>query len=162
MEQWKDVPGYGGRYRVSDRGNVTGAKGPLVPQMQNSGYLVVHLYLDGNRTISLVHRLVAKAFVCGSFAGAHVNHKNRDKTDNAAANIEWVTRSENVNHAYATGHAGPTRYAVRGVPLVGGKELVFASQVAAEKALCGRASSAIHHCLVGKKKSAYGYVWNRA
>jgi hypothetical protein len=162
MEQWKYVPGYGCRYQVSDQGNVQGLKGLLTPQTQNSGYLVVHLYLGGARRVRLVHALVAEAFVPGRFAGAEVNHKDAKKPNNCAANLEWVTRSENIQHAYANGHKGPTRFAVVGTPLHGGFEVRFNSQLDAEKALAGKASSAIHHCLIGKKKSAYGYLWGRA
>jgi hypothetical protein len=42
-----------------------------------------------------------------------------------------------------------------------GRRVRFVSQVAAEIALSGRKSSAIHHCLIGKKHTAYGYTWTR-
>lgn len=162
MEQWKDIPGYEGRYQVSDQGRVRGPKGELAQQLQNSGYLIVHLHLAGRRRVRLVHTLVAEAFVPGRFAGAQVNHKDCCKRNNAAVNLEWVTRSENMRHAYANGHKGPPRVAVRGVSVADGHEVRFDSQLQAEKYLAGRASSAIHHCLIGKKKSAYGYIWSRA
>lgn len=162
MEQWKDVPGYEGRYQVSDLGNVRGLKGPLSPKLQNSGYHVVHLYLRGKRTVHLVHVLVAKAFVLGHFEGAQVNHVDCTKTNNDSSNLEWVTRSQNIRHAYANGHAGPRRFAVVGVSLLDGSVIKFDSQLIAEKTLTGKASSAVHHCLTGKKKSAYGYRWSRA
>jgi len=161
-EQWKDIPEYEGRYQVSDLGQVRGTGGCLAQQPQNSGYLVVHLYLRGSRRVRLVHALVAEAFVAGKFEGAQVNHKNYVKRDNCAENLEWVTRSQNVRHAYENGHKGPRRCAVRGVSIEDGSVLYFRSQLAAEKALAGRASSAIHHCLIGKKKSAYGYRWSQA
>lgn len=162
MEQWKDVPGYEGRYRVSDQGRVRGLKGEIAQQPQNSGYLVVHLHLAGRRRARLVHTLVAEAFVPGRFEGAQVNHKDCCKHNNAAVNLEWVTRGENMAHAYANGHPGPRRVAVRGVSVADGHVVRFDSQLQAEKYLGGRASSAIHHCLTGKKKSAYGYIWSRA
>jgi hypothetical protein len=162
MEQWKDIPGYEGRYQVSDAGTVRGAKGPLAAQRQNSGYLVVHLYIKGSRRVRLVHALVAQAFVPGFFPGAHVNHKNGRKADNTAVNLEWVTRSENMRHAVANGLTSAPKMAVRGVSVDDGHVVYFDSQLRAERTLAGRATSAIHHCLVGKKKSAYGYTWSRA
>lgn len=162
MEQWRDIPGYEGRYQVSDAGRVVGLKGVLTPQVQNSGYQVVHLYLNGRRTVRLVHSLVAECFVHGRFNGANVNHRDGVKTNNAASNLEWVTRSQNMLHAVAAGLTNTPKKAVRGVSLTDGSELTFPSQLAAETTLAGRASSAVHHCLVGKKKSAYGYTWSRA
>lgn len=50
-----------------------------------------------------VHRLVAMAFVAGYSPQLEVNHKNGEKQDNAAANLEWLTKLENLEHAVATG-----------------------------------------------------------
>lgn len=161
-ETWKDIPEFEGRYQVSDLGRVRNPQGVLRPQLINSGYFVVHLYADGARKAALVHRLVALGFVDGHFEGAHVNHKNADKQHNIATNLEWVTRSQNMLHASTAGLMRPPRYAVRGVAVLDGHVVCFESQLAAEKTLTGRASSAIHHCLIGKKKSAYGYRWERA
>lgn len=122
MEQWKDIPGYEGRYQVSDQGRVkslpfmqryllrngkesyrrTGER-ILAQQPNNRGYMLVHLYDDGERKGCTVHRLVAQAFVPGHVYGLDVNHKNGIKADCRAENLEWVTRSENHRHAFATG-----------------------------------------------------------
>jgi hypothetical protein len=164
-EEWRDTPGYEGRYQVSDAGRVRGAKGLLSPQLVNSHYLVVHLYFNARRQIHLVHRLVAEAFIPNLEPKPTVNHKDGVKTNNVVGNLEWATRVEQMAHARSTGLAPlqpATRRRVVGHPLAGGVAVYFESQLDAEKALCGRASSAIHHCLMGKKKSAYGYVWNRA
>lgn len=162
MEQWKDIPGYEGRYQVSDLGRVRGQRGILKPQKINSGYLVVHLCYCGTRQARTVQRLVARAFVAGHFDGAHVNHKDSDRLNNAADNLEWVTRTGNMQHAKAAGRMKCRRYPVVGIAVTDGAEIRFDSQVAAEIALCGRNSSAIYHCITGKKKSAYGYTWRRA
>lgn len=121
-ETWANVSGYEGLYQVSDQGRVracaacqrythwrTGAElfrrvkeRPVVPQRINSGYLIVHLYRGNKRTALLVHRLVAAAFVSGD-GTLTVNHKNGDKADNRAANLEWATHGENHAHAVAAG-----------------------------------------------------------
>lgn len=119
-ENWKDIPGYEGRYQVSDLGRVkslafyqrcvfkNGVEGKrltkeriLATQVQNSGYVLVHLHLDNERKAHTVHRLVASAFVPGY--AAEVNHRDGDKSNNAASNLQWVSSSENKQHALSTG-----------------------------------------------------------
>jgi len=107
-EQWKDIDGYEGLYQVSDRGRAKRvAGGPsthagriLKPIKHPNGYLTVTLYRGGKSKQMLVHRLVAIAFLGDPPPGCEVNHKNGDKTDNRTENLEWVTASENMKHAY--------------------------------------------------------------
>lgn len=47
----------------------------------------------------LIHRLVAEHFVENPDSLKEVNHKDGDKMNNEASNLEWVTRSENLAHA---------------------------------------------------------------
>jgi len=164
MEIWRDIPDYEGRYQVSDMGRVRGMTCVLQAQVVNSGYLVVHLHLDGARRARTVHRLVAQMFLPPDALRPEVNHKNTNKTDNKATNLEWVTRPENVAHARDNGLLRPSRHAVVGVSLLDFSEVIFVSQRHAECALSGtgKQSSAVHHCLIGKKQSAYGYTWRRA
>lgn len=162
-EQWKAIPGYEGRYRVSDRGRVRNAAGKVLARnLQNSGYYIVHLYSGGraSRKPYLIHRLVLAAFV--GVDNAHCNHKDGDKGNNALGNLERATRSENMQHAFATGLAEPPRMAVVGYPLCGGEPVRFASQVEAEEKLRGRRTGLISRCLAGKCGSGYGYEWRTA
>ena len=73
--------------------------GRLLKQaLQTMDYLVVNLY--GTK---LVHRLVAKAFIPNKYNKLEVNHKNFIVGDNKVENLEWVTSSENTQHAYDNG-----------------------------------------------------------
>jgi hypothetical protein len=120
-ETWRAIAGFEARYEVSDLGNVRAAprlqrythwrtgrelfrRVPgrvLAVQLQNSGYLIVHLHADGKRVVRLVHRLVAEAFLDGS--GDEVNHDSGVKTDNRASNLEWQSSTGNKLHAVAAG-----------------------------------------------------------
>ena len=96
-EQWKAVRGHS-NYQVSNMGNVrnviTGHV--LKPYNDLRGYLRVDL--GRNCRGQKVHRIVALAFCGPRRRRPVVNHKNRDKHDNRACNLEWVTYAENTAH----------------------------------------------------------------
>jgi len=107
-EIWKDIPNYEGMYQVSNLGRVkslnynhTGKEGVLKPQSNKDGYYQVLLWEGGRRKTNKIHRLVMLAFLGES--DLHVNHINGIKTDNRLENLEYCTRSENIQHAYDTG-----------------------------------------------------------
>ena len=57
----------------------------------------------------MVHRLVADAFIPNKLLKPQINHKNGVRDDNRLENLEWVTASENVRHAYDTGITKPAK-----------------------------------------------------
>lgn len=59
------------------------------------GYLICGLKgSDRKHCFPLVHRIIARLFVLGDQT-LTVNHKDMDKANCAASNLEWVTHSEN-------------------------------------------------------------------
>lgn len=76
-----------------------------------NGYCAVSLAKNGVVCRMHIHRLVAEAWVPKQDAAKtlHVNHKNGEKLDNRADNLEWVTPSENTRHAYEIGKKKATR-----------------------------------------------------
>lgn len=100
-EIWRNVPGYGGKYQVSNKGRVmsfaqkkTGVA--LKPQPQR-GYLFVDLCDGvGGRKRYAIHRMVLDAFEgpppVASFQAAHANGC---PTDNRASNLRWASPKDN-------------------------------------------------------------------
>lgn len=75
----------------------------LSPCIANHGYPEIAVMVEGKRTKYRVHRLVGRAFVDGYFDGASIDHKDCDKTNNRADNLEWVTLSENTRRQWENG-----------------------------------------------------------
>lgn len=69
----------------------------------------VFLRKDGRYFTCLVHRLVLEAFVGPCPPGYETNHGNGQKADNTLANLEYVTPSQNLQHAWDTGLMPRTR-----------------------------------------------------
>lgn len=67
------------------------------------GYKVVTLSVNGKCTTHTVHRLVAIAFIPNPNGKPFVNHLDGNKHNNHVSNLEWVTGSENTQHAWDTG-----------------------------------------------------------
>lgn len=147
-EQWRPACG---PYEVSSVGRVR--RGPLLLRQYKSstGYRRVSLVLDGKPATRSVHRLVAAAFVPNPRALGVVNHLDRDRDNNRAANLEWTSTRGNIEAALAK----PVER------LVGGVVMEHFSSVAAAGAAIGRvnAASAISACCRAKRCSAYGSRW---
>lgn len=112
-EIWKDIEGYEGRYKVSNLGNVKGMlfhgrshEHSIKPVLHHTGYLIVQLSKHPPKS-SVVHRLVAKAFIPPVAGKPCVNHIDGNKTNNRVDNLEWVTYAENTKHAIQAGLMNP-------------------------------------------------------
>lgn len=116
-EEWKDIKGFEGYYQVSNLGRVRSLdrvvtytngkvhchKGRLLKFSDNSfGYQQVHIHKDGKPYTLVVHRIVALHFVDGYAEGLEVNHKDEDKHNNRADNLEWCDHLYNSNYGTKT------------------------------------------------------------
>lgn len=117
-EQWKTVDGTD--YAVSNLGRMASMKRNkwrvLNPSKDSGGYAVVGMWRDAKSTRPLVHRLVASAFLPVPPTSAHeVNHRDGNKANNRADNLEWVTHAENMRHSYdVLGRVGANTNPCRG------------------------------------------------
>lgn len=114
-EIWKEIPGYEGVHWVSDRGRIwtvfrwvamfNGARckygGFRKPGGKKKSYLWIEL--DRFSRGRPVHRIVWEAFRGPIPEGKEINHRNGKKRDNRISNLEVVTHSENMKHAYDNG-----------------------------------------------------------
>lgn len=106
----KPIKNFEDRYSVRPDGAVVSHKTglPMKASLSNSGYEFVHLSAAGRRYHGYVHRLVAEAYHPQVEGMTDVNHIDGDKRNNAAENLEWISRSGNLKHAYRLGLRKPT------------------------------------------------------
>lgn len=105
MKGFKDIKGYEGLYKINNKGEVYSYYRNIIikNQLQNTGYMSIILCKDTNKKLHLIHRLVASAFIDNIQIKPCVNHIDGDKTNNNLNNLEWVTYSENRQHALDNG-----------------------------------------------------------
>lgn len=90
-------------YCVTYDGKVYSNKsGRFLAQQDLKGYRRVTLWANGKKCSMLVHRLVAMAYLSNPEGKLTVNHKDGNKSNNIASNLEWATHSENMQHAIIT------------------------------------------------------------
>lgn len=98
----RKVNGFPGYY-VSADGEVfqmSGKLAKLVTQTTVSTGMMVSIKKGDAYTTRMVHVLVGEAF-CDRPAGAtFVKHRNGNKADNRAENLEWVTKKVKIGPAY--------------------------------------------------------------
>lgn len=115
----KAVKGYEGYYEVDQFGRVYSVdrvisvndngrqyEKPLKSKqmkqsMHTKGYKMVSLTKEGKTKSLFVHRIVAEAFIPNENELPMVNHKDEDKTNNFAENLEWCTASYNRTYGNA-------------------------------------------------------------
>lgn len=182
MEQWKDIPGYKGRYQASTAGRVRSldrevfvderkskrgsfmrkCRGRILrPGPHSSGHLSVALGLGCSK---MVHQLVLLTFVGPVPDGRETLHKNHKPTDNRLTNLKYGTRSENLKMDYAAGGRTAKRRAIVGTRISDGKTVNFSSVHAAARALVPNKKSnwSIWCCCQGRASVAYGHTWRYA
>lgn len=104
-EEYKDIKGYEGLYRISNYGNVFDIRRNTLKRQFNSPdleYWQVELSNHGQKTF-LVHRLVASHFLSTDASRPEVNHIDGNKANEYVGNLEWCTHDENIKHAVLTG-----------------------------------------------------------
>lgn len=108
-EIWKSISGLRISDQVSNFGNVricyTDRNVEVEQKLNTDGYKVVHL---AGKTL-LVHRLVATEFIPNPEDKRLVRHKDGDKSNNHADNLEWITAQEYSKEYYLSGKVSGKR-----------------------------------------------------
>lgn len=150
IEEWKDIVGYEGKYQVSNLGNVRSLDRVVQfkdgrqarykstqrkPVRKQDGYLHIMLSDESKTKKSItIHRLVALAFVPNPNGFTEINHRDEDKENNQADNLEWCDRLYNCR--YGTRGERISKAHQRPVVMSNGKEqIVYDSQLHAAKSL---------------------------
>jgi len=178
VEEWREVPGYEGRYEVSDRGRVR-SLGPaktfkqsyggvtktvtrgksqriLRPDTDRDGYL--RFTLTNTSSVSRhwgCHVLVAMAWHPNPDNIPEVAHLDHNRQNNAPSNLKWASRSGNHSDSVIE-----NRYANAG-PNAGFKRTFTANEVRAIRALyaAGETPTAIATSLGLKPKQIHKIVY---
>lgn len=166
MEEWKDIVGFEGLYKVSNMGRVMSFNRPrgigrraegriLKLAHYTNGYLWITLCKDKQHHAFSISRLVAKHFVPNPKGYPEVNHIDEDKENNRADNLEWCDRKYNCNYGHRN---DPISSPVVQLTLDGKFVREFCSQQEASR-ITGIQQSDISRCCTGRRKSSKGYTW---
>lgn len=169
-EVWEYIPGYDKRYQVSNTGKVISMQrkkrnsdlGRLLQPDICRGYERVTL-TDRNHKHkkAFVHRLVATAFVPNPNGYVIINHKDENKLNNNADNLEWCTIQYNSTYGSARTKQGISHGKMvqqlstdpTPIPIA----IYYSVSIAAR--INHLHTTAISKCCMGKLKSTGGYRW---
>lgn len=175
-EVWKNIED-SKTYQVSNYGRVKslerrvktrGASTRLLPscilrERIYAGYYRVDVIIGDKHKLVSVHRLVGKAFIANPNGFQVINHKNENKLDNRAINLEWCTTIYNINYG-----TGKNRAAMKKIEQYGKRicqytkegELVmtYLSATVVEKQTGFRYQGVWSAC-TGRQLTFQGYIW---
>ena len=168
METFVDIKGYEGLYKVSDKGQILSlnykGKGveKILSNKPNAGnkYWAITLVKDGIQKTFMVHRLVAEAFIPNPNNLPQINHKDENGKNNDVSNLEWCSRSYNMNYGTrAEKQSKKVKKAVIQLSMDGNFIREWEGGCDAEEYYNKRTAQNIGRCCRGIIKSAYGYKW---
>lgn len=181
-EEWRDVVGYEGLYKISSFGRVLAVgrvRGNafngfykehfLTIRKDKGGYFRAMLSKDGKARFIPVHRLVAEAFIPNVENKPQIDHIDGVRTNNNVSNLRWATNRENVRNPntlcrkrdLVLGGNNPMAVPVVSVDIKTGDVRFYkaASEAMPEFGLDRRSSRYIGYCCKGLKYSYKGRKW---
>lgn len=107
--RWSEIKGFP-NYIISETGivvNVISGKDISI-SVHKHGHHVVRLWDNGETKLFNLYRLLAIYFIPNPENKREVNHIDGSRLNYALSNLEWVTPSENMKHAYKNRLLGGT------------------------------------------------------
>ena len=177
-EIWKDIEGYESLYQVSNFGRIKSlertiqhktcygglyhVKGRILkPKIEKDGYFRISLTKNGIKKYYRLNRLVAQAFIPNPNNYPIVNHKDENKLNNNADNLEWCTQKYNVNYGNAINKKKEklsikvNQYDLNGVFIKTWNSINDAIRYYNN-------NTQICQCCKGKRNNVCGYLWKYA
>ena len=119
LEEWRDIPGYEGRYQASSLGNIRSLdrkvnigkgftrlmRGRVLKPAGSKYNAHLTVVLGHGSNGSAVHKLVALAFLGPAPVGCDVRHLDGDPLNNRVDNLAYGSRTENILDVYRIGRA---------------------------------------------------------
>ena len=174
IEIWRSIKGYEGLYEVSDLGRVrmlgrykkyrngslVRIDGKVLSQFRVRGYLKSKLRdKDGKAKMFYTHRLVANAFLPNPNNYPQVNHKDENKYNNNARNLEWCTAKYNSNYGTGIERCSKARFKKIAQFTIEGELIKTWDSMKDIVEQCNFSYSGISQACNGKIKTAKGFVW---
>lgn len=168
-EIWKDVVGYEGLYKVSNKGRIWS-----VPRLNRGrvfgGYLIrivvdkrnrctVALHKDGKSVTFIPARLVATAFIREPNPDEEINHLDENPLNNCVENLEWCSHKYNCNYGTRVDRIKTKQnmpilqYTLDGLFIAEHTSM----HIAAES--INADAGHICDCCLGNRQYAYGFFW---
>lgn len=160
-EHWKPITGYEGRYEVSDLGRVRSLLQPkpyiMIGSMSAYGYRMVQLSNNGKIHSFTVHRLVALHFIPNPHNYPIINHKDENKLNNRADNLEWCTDYYNSHYGNAQQLKRERQQKPIGKYTIDGKLVEVYSCPREAAAANGLSYSGVRHVAEGYRQTIKGF-----
>ena len=156
--RFSDIEGYK-NYQVTDDGRVwsSNKKGFLKAGTVSGGYQAVDLCKNGKRTTTLIHRLVAQAFIPNPDNLPEINHRDENPKNNVVENLEWCDHSYNINYGTRNEKVSKRVYQYT---LDGKLVCVYPSTIDVVRNNREYNLGAISQCCNGKLHKHKGYIWS--
>lgn len=170
MEIWKDIEGYEGIYKASNKGRIKSLqrynkKGIEIcekimkPCVDRYGYSLVCLYNNTSKRSIRVHRIIALTFIPNPNSYKEINHKDENKNNNSLENLEWCTRRYNLcygSRKLVNKKRGKVVYQYNK-----NKELIHKWESIREAEKTGLyTESGIRQCTSGRQQQYKGFIWS--